>query len=191
MLTVRRAAIAGLTLMLAGLASAAAAGDEPPKISKPKPANTPLPEGQALPPASLDSSLSIEGEDIKAKKIESRLSVEVQVNDTGPYRFIVDSGADTSVVGLRIAKALELPLGEPAVLNGMTSRSLVDRVKVDKLTLGSSTIRNLSLPALREDDLGGDGLIGIDALTAKRLMMDFEKKVIKVEDPGTYPPRIP
>ena len=191
MLTVRSAAIAGLTLMLAGVASPAFAGDEPPKIAKPKPANTPLPEGEALPPASLDSSLAIEGDAIKAKKVESRLSVDVQVNGTGPYQFIVDSGADTSVIGLRIAKALELPLGEPAILNGMTSRSVVDRVKVDTLSLGTSTVRNLSLPALREDDLGGDGLIGIDALTSKRLMMDFEKKLIKVEDPGTYQPRFP
>ena len=191
MLTVRRLAIAGLVLMFAGFASAASAGDEPPKIAKPRPADTPPPAPQTLPPASLDSSLAIEGEDIKAKKVETRLSVDVHVNDSGPYRFIVDSGADTSVVGIRIAKALELPLGTPAILNGMTSRSVVDRVKVAKLSLGSSTIRNLDLPALREDDLGGDGLIGIDALTSKRLMMDFEKKIIKVEDPGTYQPHFP
>jgi hypothetical protein len=35
---------------------------------------------------------------------------------------------------------------------------------------------------LREGDLGGDGLIGIDALVQQRLMMDFEKSLIKVED---------
>ena len=182
MLTVRRSAIAGLMLMLAGLASTASAGDEPPKIAKPRPADTPPPAPQTLPPASLDSSLAIEGEDIKAKKVETRLSVDVHVNDSGPYRFIVDSGADTSVVGVKIAKALELPLGTPAILNGMTSRSVIDRVKVAKLSLGSSTIHNLDLPALREDDLGGDGLIGIDALVQQRLMMDFEKRIIKVED---------
>jgi hypothetical protein len=35
---------------------------------------------------------------------------------------------------------------------------------------------------LRETDLGGQGLIGIDALVQQRLMMDFEKHLIKVED---------
>ena len=44
---------------------------------------------------------------------------------------MVDSGADTSAVGLRIARDLQLPLGTPAILNGMTARNLVDRVKVD------------------------------------------------------------
>src|SRR5260221_614918 len=83
--------------------------------------------------------------------------------DPAPYKFIVDSGADTSAVGLRIAHDLKLPLGSQAILNGMTSRDLVDRVKIDSLTLGPTIARNLEVPALRETDLGGDGLLGIDA----------------------------
>ena len=104
------------------------------------------------------------------------------VNGRGPYRFVVDSGADTSAVGLRIARDLQLPLGTPAILNGMTDRSIVDRVMVDQLTLGPTTVNNLELPALREVDLGGDGLVGIDALAKQRLMMDFDKHLIKIED---------
>jgi hypothetical protein len=106
----------------------------------------------------------------------------VQVNGSGPYRFIVDSGADTSVIGMGVARQLMLPLGTPAILNGMTSRDVVDRVKVAELTLGPTTVRDLELPALREYDVGGDGLLGIDALVSKRLLMDFEKRLIKVED---------
>jgi hypothetical protein len=113
------------------------------------------------------------------------LTVEVQVNGRGPYRFLVDSGADTSVVGLRIAHDLELPLGTPAILDGTTDRAVVDRVKVSELTLGPSIIKNLELPALKEDDVGGDGIIGIDALVHQRLMMDFERREIKVEDART------
>jgi hypothetical protein len=64
----------------------------------------------------------------------------------------------------------------------MTARNIVDRVKVGQLTLGPTTIRDLELPALREVDLGGEGMIGIDALVQQRLMMDFEKRLIKVED---------
>jgi hypothetical protein len=64
----------------------------------------------------------------------------------------------------------------------MTDRNIVDRVKVAALTLGPSTIRDLEVPALREQDLGGDGMVGIDALIRQRLMMDFENRLIKVED---------
>ena len=101
-----------------------------PQIAKPRPAPPSTPRMLPLPPARLDSTLAIGGDEIAARKIESRLSVEVHVNGRGPYHFLVDSGADTSVVGLRIARDLQLPLGTPVVLNGMTSRNVVDRVKV-------------------------------------------------------------
>lgn len=155
---------------------------EPPRISKPRPApagpSTVLP----LPPAIIDNNLEIGGNNVKAREIDTRLSVNVQVNGRGPYHFVVDSGADLSAVGLRTARDLQLPLSTPVVLNGMTSRAVVDRVKIAALTIGQSTIRDLEVPVLRESDLGGDGLVGIDALVEQRLMMDFDKHLIKVED---------
>ncbi|HEX8514171.1 MAG TPA: retroviral-like aspartic protease family protein [Allosphingosinicella sp.] len=175
-----------LAWALAGSAPAQseAAPAQPPKIGKPRPAPAP-PNMPALPPAVIDEALDIGGDDIGARKVETRLSVEVRVNGRGPYQFVVDSGADTSVVGLRIARDLKLPLGTPVTLNNMTDRNVVDRVHVEELSLGPSTIRNLQLPALREADLGGAGMIGIDALARERLMMDFEKRLIRVEDAST------
>jgi predicted aspartyl protease len=161
------------------------AAAEPPKIGKPRPAP---PSGGAmapLPPAVIDNNLAIGGDDVNAREVETRLSVEVRVNGRGPYQFVVDSGADTTAVGLRIARDLELPLGTPVLLNNMTDRNIVDRVKVDELSVGPSTIHNLELPALREEDIGGAGMIGIDALRRQRLMLDFEKRLIKVEDAAT------
>jgi len=158
------------------------AGSEAPRISKPAPA---LPSPSTMPPLSpavIDPTLAIGGKDLKAREVETRLSVDVEINGRGPYRFVVDSGADTSAVGLQIARNQQLPIGTPAILNGMTGSDRVDRVKVETLTLGPSTVRNLELPVLRESDVGGDGLIGIDALAQQRLMMDFEKRLIKIED---------
>lgn len=162
-----------------GTAVAVAATAQP-VIRKPVPApTTPMPE---LPPALFDNALAIGGNDINARQAETRMTVEVRVNGRGPYRFVVDSGADSSVVGLRIARDLRLPIGTPTILNSTTATSRVDRVMVDELTVGQSRIGNLELPALSETDVGADGLIGIDALVEQRLMMDFEKDVIKVED---------
>jgi predicted aspartyl protease len=177
-------------LLLSGLALVALSADvsaqpERQKVSKPRPAPATLPaEVPPLPSAVIDNGLAVGGEDVTAKKVETRLTVDVQVNGRGPYRFIVDSGADTSVIGLGIAQELKLPVGRPVVLNGMTSRDIVDRVKVDQLTVGPTTVSNLEVPALREADVGGDGIIGIDALVSKRLMLDFEKRLIKIEDAG-------
>jgi hypothetical protein len=178
-------------LLLAGPARDVAAAAEPPRIRKPQPAPDTPPDVPPLPPAFFDPNLAVGGEDVKARKVETRLTVQVLVNGSGPYNFIVDSGADTSVVGLRIARSLQLPLGTPAILNSMTARNIVDRVKVEHLTLGPSVIRDLQLPALRESDVGGDGMIGIDALVEQRLMMDFENRSIKVEDARIPWKRIP
>ena len=182
MFTPRRALIVLLGLMLSAAPPVVQAAAEPPKIRKPQPAPPTPPNVPPLPPAHFDPNLAVGGDDVKARKVETRLTVQVHVNGRGPYDFIVDSGADTSVVGLRIARDLQLPLGQPAILNSMTARNIVDRVKVDQLTLGPTTIRNLQLPALREVDVGGEGMIGIDALVRQRLLMDFEKRLIKVED---------
>ncbi len=162
------------------------AAAQAPRISKPRPAPNTAPDVLPLPPAVIDNNLAVGGEDLKAKSSNTRLTVQVNVNGRGPYRFVVDSGADTSVVGLRIARDLQLPLGTPAILNSTTARQLVDRVRVAELTLGPTTVRNLQLPALSEADVGGEGLIGIDALVQQRLLMDFERRLIKVEDARTH-----
>lgn len=186
------AMVLAMVLALSGVAGDVSASAQAPKISKPRPAPPNLPSTVTQPPpAYFDNTLSIGGDDVKAREVETRMSVEVRVNGSGPYRFLVDSGADTSAVGLRIARELQLPLGAPAILNGMTDRTLVDRVKVAQLAFGPSTIADLEVPALREQDLGGDGMIGIDALVRQRLMMDFEQHVVKVEDASVRPQYIP
>ncbi len=167
------------TLVLAGLLIAGGASAAP---APRKPKLDPKAYMPALPPAVLDDTLSIGGKDIDARKVRTRMTVAVRINDRGPYNFVVDSGADTSVVGQRIVRDLALPLGTPVLLNNMTDSRRVDRVRVKSLQLGETVVDDLHLPALLEKDLGGDGMIGIDALVEQRLMMDFETRTIKVED---------
>ena len=171
------------------MALAATAAAQAPKIHKPTP--VPPEKMTPLPPAVIDNALAIEGDDIDARRARSRMTVEVRVNGQGPYHFLVDSGADTSVVGLDIARQLQLPPRSRVILNGMTGSALVDRVMVEELSFGPSKVRNLQLPALKESDVGGQGMIGIDALAQERLMMDFEKRMIKVEDARVPVVRLP
>ena len=152
----RRFLTVPLALTLAAMSSNAAS--DIPRIGKPRPAPATTPDILPLPPAVIDNNLQIGGDNVKAREVDTRLSVDVRVNERGPYHFVVDSGADTSVVGTRMAQALQLPMGTPVILNGMTGRNIVDRVKVAALTLGPTTVSDLEVPALREIDLGADGL---------------------------------
>jgi predicted aspartyl protease len=179
--------LCGLSALLAG---ASPAQDALPKTELPKPVRVPPAPMPPLPTAIIDDTLAIGGDKIDARKVRSRMTIAVQVNDTGPYRFVVDSGADSSVIGIRIARALRLPPGTPVTLNGMTASSRVARVLVDKLGLGPTYATDLELPVLEERDLGGDGMLGIDALAEQRLMLDFDKRLITVEDSRKPPPRM-
>lgn len=169
----------------------AAAPDE--KSVKQKPVELPKPirvdpvAMPALPPAEIDDTLALGGEDIEAKKVQSRMTVAVKVNGTGPYRFVVDSGAGTSVIGRKIAATLQLPATTSVTLNGITGSAIVPRVEVEELGLGPTSASFLDLPVLDERDLGGDGMLGIDALAEERLMMDFEQRIITIEDAAKPP----
>ena len=107
MLTVRNCMFLALALACSAVGSDVLPAQAP-KPGKPIPVpTTPMPP---LPPAVIDDTLLIGGEDITAKKIRTRMTVEVKVNGQGPFRFLVDSGADSSVVGLNLAQQLQLPL---------------------------------------------------------------------------------
>lgn len=135
-----------------------------------------------LPPARIDDSLAVGGEEIDARKLRSRMTVEVKVNNSGPHRFVIDSGADSSVIGERLAAALKLKQGRPTLLNSITDTQMVDRVFIDELQLGPTLLYNLEVPVLKESNLGADGMLGLDALVEQRLMLDFEKRQISVDD---------
>src|SRR4029078_9243123 len=98
-------------LELSALAGDASVAAQNPKIAKP--VLVPPKEMPPLPPAVIDNQLLIGGEDINAKKDNTRMTVEVRVNGRGPYQFLVDSRANTSVVGLRISPVPQVALGAP------------------------------------------------------------------------------
>ncbi|MDB5696091.1 MAG: Retroviral aspartyl protease [Sphingomonas bacterium] len=176
-----RTAVAGRLLGTTLLVFATPAGSSPTDAAQRQqsPAATPLP---ALPPALIDDTLDVAGAEIEGRKVRSRMTVPVRINGQGPFRFVVDSGADTSVIGERAAKSMRLPAGTPVTLHGITASGQVDRVLVDSLGLGEHAFTALELPVLKDADLGGAGMLGIDALVEQRLLLDFEKRIIKVED---------
>jgi predicted aspartyl protease len=155
--------------------STAAATSEPP-------VQTSSAEPRILPPAIIDNNLAIGGSDLAANRRNTRLTVKVSINGKGPFDFVVDSGADSSVVSSRIAEQLRLPAGPGAVIHTITSSESVGRVTIDSLDVGQTSFNDRVIPALNESFIGADGIIGIDALVNQRLMMDFEKRLVRAED---------
>ena len=154
-------------LMLAAALVAA----EPPQLA-----------GPTIPPAVLDDTLEVTGEAVEAEERRTRLSVDVRLNGQGPYRFLVDSGADRTVVGRDLADRLALPEGPTVRMSDMAGVSTVGTVLVDSLSLGASMAETLTAPVLPEAYIGAQGIIGIDALAEQRVMLDFDAREITVQD---------
>jgi predicted aspartyl protease len=148
----------------------------------PDPVAPPASDAPLIPTATVDNSLEIIGEEIDAEQKRNRLFIDVRINDQGPFRFLVDSGADRSVVGSGLADRLQLPAGEDVRLQGMAGQATVRTAIIDRLLLGKSEVGPIRAPALSERDLGAQGLIGIDALAEQRLLLDFEARTITVQD---------
>ncbi|MFZ4687658.1 MAG: aspartyl protease family protein [Polymorphobacter sp.] len=135
-----------------------------------------------IPPASIDNTLEVVGENLEAEERRSRLFVDVRVNGRGPYSFLVDSGADRSVIGAALAERLALPKDSVVKVRGMSGSSDVASVFIETLRIGSSDIDGIIAPALPERFIGAQGIIGIDALTDQRLLLDFDAKTVTIQD---------
>lgn len=132
--------------------------------------------------ATLDDTLEIAGDSVAGEQVETRMAVDVAIDGRGPYRFVVDSGADRTVIGEQLAAALRLNAGQPVMLHGMAGSSRRTTALIARLAVGGSVIHDVAAPLLPERYLGARGLLGIDALRGQRLMLDFERQAITIED---------
>jgi predicted aspartyl protease len=139
-------------------------------------------------PATIDDKLEVTGEDLAARRIETRMAIDVLVNGRGPFRFVVDSGADRSVIGTTLAGRLALPPGEPVMMHSMGTPRRTETVAIESLRIGANEMTDIAAPALPEQFLGAQGLVGIDALAGQRLTLDFERKLITLQDTRTPEP---
>jgi predicted aspartyl protease len=111
------------------------------------------------------------------------LSIAVAVNGRGPFRFVVDTGADRSVLADTTAAALGLrPLGE-VMLAGIVRTVRADMVPVASLAFGDQIHRDLALPVLPRALLQADGYLGLDALDGNRVVLDFAARELTIIEP--------
>jgi predicted aspartyl protease len=114
-------------------------------------------------------------------EIDQRLTVPVAVNARGPYNFIIDTGAERTVVSRELANTLRLSAGNPVTLLSMTGRSQVDTVLVPDLMIKSvGILHSVVAPKLEARNLGAIGLLGIDTLRDHQVSIDFERGTMEV-----------
>ena len=110
-----------------------------------------------------------------------RMTVMVRINGAGPFPFLVDTGAERSVVAADLAAELMLPPGGPLIVHGVAGAVTAPSALVGELAVGGRRLRALSLPVLLRTDIGAAGVLGIDALQGQRVELDFARREIRVQ----------
>lgn len=164
------------------LAMASAAGLA---VNPPMPAN---PEGHQPVPISAPENVEdlppeIADLLVKAKvDYHKRMTVPVTIEGKGPFHFMIDTGAQATVVSRGITASLALEPAGKATVVGMGGRKLVDLVRVDGLEFAERTFDNIEAPMLNAADMGADGILGLDSLQDMRVLIDFRANTIAVND---------
>jgi len=106
----------------------------------------------------------------------TRVGAAVFVNNRGPFTFVIDTGAGSTSIADRLADQLALPQLQPVMVHGITEARVTRSVAVDRLQLGGLGFRDLTCPVFSRDQLGADGLIGLDVLGRFKLQFDVTRR---------------
>ena len=110
----------------------------------------------------------------------NRLTLPVRVGGQGPFGFIVDTGAERTVVSRELAARLGLASAGQARVVGIAEATMADLFHIDSVHLNHLQLGSLIVPAFGQAAIGGPGLIGIDSLENHRLVIDFTTRQIDI-----------
>ena len=111
-----------------------------------------------------------------------RIWAPVFINDQGPFRLVLDTGASRSCLIARVAARLNLT-PDPAAsirLQAVTGSATVPTVRVDSLLIGDLFITGSKLPIIPDALGGAEGILGNEGLTDRRVYIDFRHDIISI-----------
>lgn len=111
-----------------------------------------------------------------------RMTVPVTIEGQGPFRFMIDTGSQATVVTRALRDRLSLRSLGQATLVGMAATKRVEVVRLNGLEFAARMFDAIHAPMLEEAHIGADGILGLDSLQDLRVLIDFRKQSIAVDD---------
>jgi len=137
---------------------------------------------QAAPPAPPPQS----GEDSEIEGVrtdrEKRLTVPVTIEGKGPFRFVIDTGSQKTVLADHLAARLALRAGPIVRVVGVAGSQEVQTAEIGKLGIGRLSVNAIMVPLFESHNIGADGIVGTDSLQDQRVLLDFTQNAIAVGD---------
>jgi len=113
-----------------------------------------------------------------------RILVPVTINGQGPFRMLVDTGANRTTITTEVATRLGLDFANAptVVMNGVTGSAQVPVVEVERMRAGDLVLDGQQVPVVQPGIVvgGADGILGIAGLRDKRLYVDFKRDIVTI-----------
>lgn len=165
----------------AGLTIAAAS----PTLGSPVGLSTPIQQ-----PAGLIDGTTTTDEIGIGRDQADRMTVAVSVSGAGPYRFLVDTGAERTVISRQLATRLNLASGDAATLHSVVGANGVATVDIPQLRVSNNVVSVDNAPALEAANIGADGMLGIDSLKSQRVLFNFKAQTMAITPAGKEAPEL-
>jgi len=118
-----------------------------------------------------------------------QIIVSVSINQTGPYSFLVDTGAETTEIDPALASELHLKVHGATKIEGVGFEASVSYAQVDLLEAGSHAVINQNvlvyeLSNLQSAGLSIRGILGEDVLEHFDVLIDNAHNLLCLDDSG-------
>jgi predicted aspartyl protease len=113
--------------------------------------------------------------------------VPVHINGTGPYDFLLDTGASRSMVVARVADRLALPATGRSTIVGIHGTAAISLVQTGSLSLAGATVPNLQLSVIPKNSgfpSNVAGVLGEDFLEKFDVLLDNRHHTLELQ-PGS------
>jgi predicted aspartyl protease len=111
-----------------------------------------------------------------------RVWVPVMLDGKGPFRLVLDTGAQHSAVTPATAERIGIPLDRfpPVLVHGVTGSSVEPAIRVETLQVGDLLLEPATMPVVPDVFGGADGLLGTEGMRDQRIFMDFRHDIISI-----------
>jgi len=111
-----------------------------------------------------------------------RIWAPVLIDGKGPYRLVLDTGANRSAITARTAQLLGLPqtINGSTLVTGFTGAAMAPTIHVDQLEVGDLLMGPTEMPVLPDVFGGAQGVLGIEGLQNKRIVADFTRDYLEI-----------
>lgn len=109
-----------------------------------------------------------------------RMAVPVTVGGRGPFFFLVDTGAERTVIASELAERLGLVSGAKLQLATIGSSIATPSFRIASLEMTNLRLLPFDAPAFAGRHIGAAGLIGVDMMRSQRLLIDFRAETMRI-----------